>query len=172
MEKKIQIEMKDGSKKNLADLVQGDLPNVKLTTKEEETNLTMKTEVISETLTHELTRRLYKWTTMPALAMYDVNVPKTFDVWIAETPHDACHEYGIGNWLIEQDKVHNGMSTGVSKENKELAKLMGKASVDIQAQIRALLEASGVPIEAIPGKITEAKANLQSHGMAGGGKRK
>ncbi len=130
--KKVEIEMTNGTKKLLVDLTPADLPNVKMTMKKDgdgkdTPNMTMKTEIVKETKTHYTERRLYKWTTMPTLVMYDLNVPKTYDVWTKESTPENRYDYGIGNWKIEQDKLHNGVTTskvpGDQKIMNEAAKL-------------------------------------------------
>lgn len=148
---KIEIEMVDGSKKNLADLTPADLPNVKLVTGKKKgqdaTWFTLKSEVIATDTTHVTERRIYKWATMPALVMYDVRYGKDLDTFAKETGKKETYSYAIGNFLIEQDKLHNGVTTA------DPAK---KVSSAISA-----LEAQGVPKE----QIEAIKASLKAKGF-------
>jgi hypothetical protein len=147
---KIEIEMKNGSKKKLSELTDKDLEQVKLTLKKDKEtgellpNLTMKAEVIRSTETHDIERRLFKWTTMPSLKMYDLPVPKNYDIWTKETTKEQRYDLGIANWKIEQDKVHCGITSGKPLDQKIIASAeklgMSKADVD---KIKAIMKQAG-----------------------------
>lgn len=133
-EKTVQVAMKDGTKKYLAGLTHADLPDIKLTSKSSGgtnlTNLTMKTEVISETATHWIERRLYKWTTMPKLVMYDLHIPKDLDTLILEKGKKVVYGYAIGNYAIAQDKLHNGIEPRKADPVKTLDKIVVSLMAD------------------------------------------
>lgn len=124
MEKKVKIGMKNGTEKFLADLTKEDLENVKLTEKSGTTNLTMKTEIVKETATHRIERRLFKWATMPKLAMYDLSIPKDLDQFVVEKGKIAVYEYAIGNFAIESDKLNNGIEAKGTDPVKNLDKIV------------------------------------------------
>jgi len=166
MEKKVKIELEKGVQKFLADMTKDDLLNVKLSIREEgkhkgKTNITLKSEIISETPTHKIERRLYKWATMDNVAMYDLSIPKDIDIFIKEKGKQVVYEYAIGNFAIEQDKVNNGMTTGASKEAKAIGKAVTSASPEVQAEIQAVLAKHNVA----PAKFEEMKKNMKTHGI-------
>jgi len=144
-EKKVEIEMKDGSKKLLAELTNNDLPDVKLSSNDKgETNLTLKSVIISDTPTHRTERRLYKWRTMPVIAMYDAKYGKTLATLSKDLGDTNVYEYAIGNFLIEQDKVHNGVAGGKLLDERIIAGVekLGLPKSDID-KIRAIMRAHG-----------------------------
>ena len=152
MAKNIMIKMSDGSEKALKDLTNDDLPDVALTQKDGETNLTMKSEVIKSDPKHDTERRLFKWTTMPKIMMYDLKVPKTLEAMKETTKEADILEYAVGNWKIEQDKLHNGIEASGADPNKLLDKLVagfvarGMSQVEAEKMVagaRASIKKSG-----------------------------
>lgn len=153
MDKKVKIMMTNGTEKYLADLTPADLPNVKLAIRADgkhkgKTNLTLKSEVVKETDTHKVERRLFKWATMPIVAMYELAIPKTLQTFIKEKTDVVVLAYAIGNYAIEMDKLNNGVEgTGLSKGSKELAKEIDKVDIETQNEIRAFLATKGITME-------------------------
>ena len=149
-----EIEMNDGSKKNLADLKESDLGNVKLTIKDGLGNLTLKSCVLSEDAEYIQERRLFKWTTMPAISMYTLAKPKTMASFkkLGKTEKEIL-AYGVGNYAIEADKDHSGIIT--TKQTPE-------SYVD---KLYKSLVASGVPEEAAKATILDVKTSMKEHGF-------
>jgi hypothetical protein len=144
-DKKVEIEMKDGSKKSLSELTNNDLPNVKVASNDKgETNLTLKSVILNENTTHKTERRIYKWRTMPAVAMYDVKYGKTLPTLSKELGETNVYDYAIGNFLIEQDKVHNGVTGGKPLDEKIVssAEKLGLPKAEID-KIKAIMRAHG-----------------------------
>jgi hypothetical protein len=110
--KVVEIEMNDGSKIALNKLTTADLPNVKLTIKDGESNLTMKSTIIKEGKDFDEQRRLFKWSTMKEIAMYTVKVPKSLEAFRTIKTDAEILEYAVGNYVIESDKENNGMTGG------------------------------------------------------------
>jgi hypothetical protein len=161
---KIQIEMKDGKSIPLANLTQGDLPNVKLVDGEKQgkpvTRLTLKSEVISETATHKTERRIYKWATMPAVAMYDDTYGKDLDLLVKDTKKESVYSWAIGNMLIEHDKDHNGIVGGSDPEVTAQ-----KASVKLIASLRSMGQNKAADeVEASLKKVESVKKGMKEHG--------
>ena len=145
VEKVIEIEMKNGSKKFLADLTQGDLANVKLNEKNGLTYLTMKSEVIARDSTHETERRLFKWNVMGEIKMYDLTVGINLDILGKELGKETVYNHARRNYVIEQDKVHNGIvATGKPADQKmlDLAGKMGLDTAGIEA-LKAIMVKAG-----------------------------
>ena len=137
IEKKIEIEMIDGSKKFLADLTDSDLGNVtlkKMLIKDDkgnvirtDTSLTMKSEYVRQDAEYLYEVRLYKWTTMPKLVKYELKVPKTLKTFVRDVTEKQVLDYALGNYAIDQDKVHNGItSNGMTPMEKTLSDMRKK----------------------------------------------
>jgi len=144
-EKKVEIELMDGKKKLLSELNNIDLPKVKLTKNDKgETNLTLKSCLLNETPTHKTERRIYKWRTMENIAMYDVKYAKTLPALSKELGETNVYDYAIGNFLIEQDKLHNGMAGGKPLDEKIVASAekMGLPKSEID-KIKAIMKEHG-----------------------------
>ncbi len=147
MEKKVKISLKNGKEVFLADLQVNQLVEVVLRENEGKTWLTMKSEVISETDTHFIERRLYKWNVMPALVMYDVKYAKTLKGLEVDLGTSTTYNHAMRDFIIAQDKIHNGIEgKGSDPEklaNKLYASLEGKGvtKADIEALKKAMLKA-------------------------------
>lgn len=153
MEKSLKIGMKNGTEKFLADLTPADLDEVKLTEKSGTTNLTMKSETVKETTTHKIERRLFKWATMPKLAMYDLSIPIDLDTFVSEKGKVAVYEYAIGNYAIESDKLNNGIEAKGADPVKNLDKIV------------SALVAKGVPQAEAEKAVASAKKMLLASGF-------
>ncbi len=148
MEKKVKITMNDGKEKFLADLTQVDVASVKLTEKDGKSYLSMKSEVVSETPSHWVERRLYKWNVMPTLVMYDVKYGKTLDQLKADLSEATVYAHAMRDFIIGQDKVHNGIvgesqADPMKNINKAVAALIAKGVPQAEAQkLVAMTEAA------------------------------
>lgn len=163
IEKKVKISMKNGTEKFLADLTSADLDNVKLEARKEgkhagKSYLSLKSEVVAETPTHKTERRIFKWTVMDKVAMYNVTYGKTLAIFSKEIGDVPAYEYAIGNYLIEQDKVNNGISTGLDKESKALGKQASKLPDAGKKELEALLAKYNL-------KESDVKANIKKAGF-------
>jgi len=145
VEKKVEIEMKDGSKKLLSELTNNDLPDVKLSSNDKgETNLALKHVTLNETTAYKTERRIYKWRTMPAVAMYNVAYGRTLAILSKDLGDTNVYEYAIGNYLIEQDKVHNGVVSGRPLDERIIMGIdkLGLPKSDAD-KIKAIMKAHG-----------------------------
>ncbi len=149
MEKTTKIEMNDGSQKFLADLLFSNLPDVKLVIKTEgkhkgESYITLKSEVVSETPTHKVERRLFKWATMPRVAMYDLSIAKSLPQFVKDAGEQTVYDYAIGNYAIDMDKQNNGMEgKGLTKQ----AKAVGKGFAAMEATATAEAKANTATVQ-------------------------
>ncbi|MBM3205940.1 hypothetical protein FJZ41_03790 [Candidatus Shapirobacteria bacterium] len=152
-ENEVKIEMKDGKEKLLKDLTPADLPNVKLTEKDGEKNLTMRAIILKEDEAFKYQRRLFKWTTMPSLVMYELKIPKTVAAFKTLAKDSDILEYAIGNYVIETDKLHCGIEAKGSDPIKALDKIV------------ASLVAKGVPQAEAEKSVAETKKALLKQGF-------
>lgn len=154
------IKMINGSEKDLKDITQNDLPNVLLNEKDNKTWLTMKTTIIASDATHITQRRLYKWNVMPSLVMYDVKYGKTLAVLTKELGETATYEHAIGDFIIAQDKVHNGISGSDPEASSQ------KASIKLVANLRALGQNKAADeIEKTMAQVNAVKKGLKNAGF-------
>ena len=147
--KEVKIEMKDGTEKLLKDITPGDLSNVKLTVKDGETNLTMKSVIVKTDAKFDVQRRMFKWTTMPNLVVYDLKVPKTMEAFKEVATDKEILDYAIGNYCIEKDKENNGVEAKGADPEKLAHKLI------------ATLEAKGFDAKG----VDAMKAMLKKNGF-------
>jgi hypothetical protein len=145
LEKKVEIDLTNGTKKFLADLTPADLASIKLTEKDGKSYLSMKSEVIGQTPTHVTERRLYKWNVMSTLVMYDVKYGRTLDVLRKELTDGVVYAHATRDFIIAQDKLHNGIQTtkkpGDQKIMDEATKL-GLPPEEL-AKIKAIMMTAG-----------------------------
>lgn len=162
MEKTTAIKMTNGTEKSLKDLTQNDLPNVLLSEKDGKTWLTMKSIVIASDATHITERRLYKWNVMPALVMYDVRYGNSLAVLTKELGEKEVYSLAMRDFVIAQDKLHNGISGSDPEASSQ------KATVKLVANLRAM----GQNKAADEIEVTMSKVNAVKKGMlkAGFGK--
>lgn len=148
----VEIEMKDGSKIALNLLTSADLGNVKLTEKDGETNLTMKTCLLKEDDEFEYERRLFKWTTMPVLSMYTFKRPKTLEAFKMLKTDKEILDYGVNNFAIDSDKANNGIEAKgtdpIKASNKLAQTLIAKGvpeavAMDIVRKTEAAMKKAG-----------------------------
>ena len=145
--KTVAIELNDGTSKFLADLTTTDLQSVKLTTGQKKgqpaTWLTLKSEVTKETPTHKTERRLFKWTTMPTTRMYDITYAKDLETFAKEVGKQTCYNHALGNYLIDQDKAHNGVTGGKPADEKLIsqAEKLGLPAAVIEQMKKAMKDA-------------------------------
>ncbi len=155
MEKKVKISLKYGKEVFLADLQVDQLDEVILQEKDGKTWLTMKSELVSETDTHFTERRLYKWNVMPALVMYEVKYAKTLKGLEADLGTSTTYNHAMRDFIIAQDKVHNGI---VAQGTDPL-----KAGNKLYASLDNMKDEKGNPI---PKKDIEAlKKQMQACGF-------
>ncbi len=159
--KKVEIEMLNGGKKDLKDLTEADLPNIKLTfkvnpiTKEKEPNLTMKTTILKSDVDFDHERRLFKWTTMPNLVMYTLPKPKNMKAFQSIKTNEEILEFAIDNYAIAQDKANNGV---VSQGADPI-----KAGNKLYANLDNLKDENGNPIS--KKDIEDLKKQMQACGF-------
>lgn len=145
LEKKIEVEMTNGTKKFIADLTTADLLNVKLTEKDGKTYLSMKSEVITQTPTHVTERRLYKWNVMSSLVMYDVKYGRTLDVLRKELTDTVVYGHATRDYIIGQDKLHNGITTSKKPGDVKIMEEATKLGLPPEelAKIMAIMKQAG-----------------------------
>lgn len=123
MEKTVKIELKNGTEVFLADLKQGDLPQVLLNEKDGKTWLAMKSEILRTSDKAITERRLYKWNVMPALVMYDLTYGKDLTFLTEDLGEDKVYKHAVRDFIIGQDKLHNGIESKGSDPVKALDKV-------------------------------------------------
>ena len=138
------ISMKNGTEKELKDLTQADLVNIKLDTKGDASWLTLKSTIISQDDSHIVERRIYKWKVMEKVVMYDVKYGADLKTLARELTDKVVYNHAIRNFTIEQDKLHNGVTSGKPLDEKLIA-LASKAGVDEKglAELKATLKRAG-----------------------------
>jgi hypothetical protein len=145
IEKKVEIDLTNGTKKFLADLTPADLASIKLTEKDGKSYLSMKSEVIAQTPTHVTERRLYKWNVMSTLVMYDVKYGRTLDVLRKELTDGVVYAHATRDYIIAQDKLHNGITTSKKPEDQKIMEAATKLGLPPEelAKIKAIMMAAG-----------------------------
>jgi len=125
----VEIEMKDGTKKSLADLTQADLVNVKLDGKEDKdknpTSITLKRGVVNDTTDVYTERRLFKYGNNPKVVLYDLDLPKTKSA-LDKYTLEAILAYFWKSARIDTDHEQAG-GEPISQEAKTVIALIKKA---------------------------------------------
>lgn len=160
MEKTTAIKMNNGTEKSLKDMTQNDLPNVLLSEKEGKTWLTMKSIVIASDATHITERRLYKWNVMPLLVMYDVRYGNSLAVLTKELGEKEVYSLAMRDFVIAQDKLHNGISGSDPEASSQ------KATVKLVANLRAMGQNKAADeIETTMAKVNSVKKGMLKAGF-------
>lgn len=160
MEKKVKIALKNGTEVFLADLKESQLNDVKLDTKDNLTWLAMKSEVVEETATHNIERRLYKWVKMPTIVLYEVKYGKTLAILEKDLGNATVYALAMRDFIIAQDKIHNGISSANPEESAR------KATEKLVANLRTIGQHKAADeIEATMAKVNAVKKGLKEHGF-------
>jgi len=98
------VEMVDGSKKLIRELVKSDLSSLLFTSnKKGEKNLVCKKGLVSESNGIVVERRVFKWGNQAEACLYDLPLPVTFDALLASVSKDNILDGYVNARRVEAD---------------------------------------------------------------------
>ena len=148
----VEIEMTDGSKKNLLTLTKEDFPKVKLDGKPDAsgkfTSLSLKRGIVKDTPTEYIERRLFKYGPSKqqpegsAVIMYDKPLPVTEEAFNKIPLHDRITKYWKADRIDSDHAQVEGEGKPVEDKILDKASKLGLSPVALEA-MKAVLKKHG-----------------------------